>query len=235
MIFLKMLQGKLTSNYTINSDSGIFTFLNPYSYLIARKNEIIYDQFDGVYIDGKMLINLFEIFKISSENRVSFDMTSLAPCVFEYAIQNNKSVCFIGGEENVAKRATEVFIGQYPSLQVSGVYKGFFSCEHERELIIDDIVRKKPDFVIASMGVPYQECFLIDLKSMGWNGVGYTCGGFFHQTAKRGLDYYPEWMNAMNLRWLYRIFDEPKLIKRYSYEYMKFIIIFIYDYWKFKK
>jgi N-acetylglucosaminyldiphosphoundecaprenol N-acetyl-beta-D-mannosaminyltransferase len=79
------------------------------------------------------------------------------------------------------------------------------------------------------MGSPNQENFLIELANEGWNGSGYTCGGFFHQTSKKGIQYYPTWCDKYNLRWMYRMYDEPKLIKRYVWHYPIFIFIFIFD------
>ena len=78
-----------------------------------------------------------------------------------------------------------------------------------------------------------QEQFLIDLQKSGWQGVGYTCGGFLHQTAK-GIQYYPKWVNRLGLRAFYRMYDEPQLIKRYFIEYPKAIVIILGDLMKAK-
>jgi N-acetylglucosaminyldiphosphoundecaprenol N-acetyl-beta-D-mannosaminyltransferase len=79
------------------------------------------------------------------------------------------------------------------------------------------------------MGVPLQEEFLIDLRDTGWTGTGYTCGGFFHQSARK-LEYYPRLFDKLQLRWLYRMIQEPRLAKRYLLDYPKFVFIFIWDY-----
>ena len=86
------------------------------------------------------------------------------------------------------------------------------------------------------MGTPFQEQFLVDLKNLGWIGAGYTCGGFIHQTAAN-IKYYPEFFNTYNLRWLYRMIDEPKLIKRYLILYPKSTFLFFFDFiiYKFLK
>ena len=85
------------------------------------------------------------------------------------------------------------------------------------------------------MGVLNQEEFLAGLFSNGWNGVGYSCGGFMHQTSSKGHHYYANWVNKFNLRFVYRIWDEPKLIKRYTLDYMRFVIVFICDYFLSRK
>ena len=86
-----------------------------------------------------------------------------------------------------------------------------------------------PDIIVCGMGAPLQEQLLVDLQNIGWIGTGYTCGGFLHQIASN-IQYYPIWTDKYHLRWAYRIYDEPKLFKRYFWEYPKFLMVFIYDY-----
>ena len=83
------------------------------------------------------------------------------------------------------------------------------------------------------MGTPLQEKFLIDLKKNGWSGIGFTCGGFLHQTSNN-IIYYPNWIDKFSLRAFYRMYDEPKLIKRYFLIYPLAILLFLYDLFKFR-
>ena len=224
---------KLSSSTPATTSNNLTTFLNHYSYLIARNNPSIFKQFDTIHCDGILLCIYLRAIGVH-KTRVSFDMTSLAIKVFRLASENNYTVHFIGGEQGVAKNACSQIQRAYPDLKVSGVANGFFSSEEERNSIINTICNLNPNIVIASMGTPYQEQFLIDLKKSGWSGDGYTSGGFFHQTAKAGLAYYPKWVNRLNLRWAYRIYDEPKLINRYTFLFIKFTFVFAYDAIKYK-
>jgi|AntDeeMinimDraft_5_1070356.scaffolds.fasta_scaffold11479_2 N-acetylglucosaminyldiphosphoundecaprenol N-acetyl-beta-D-mannosaminyltransferase len=213
------------------------TFLNPYSYLIARKEIDTMRNIDCIMYDG-FLLNFLMRFTGINTKRTSFDMTSLAPIVFHDASASGDDIYFIGSEEGVADKAATQFKYQFPSLKVRGTRHGFFTDRQERDDVIAGLVEEKPSIVIVGMGTPAQEKFLVDLKSAGWAGKGYTCGGFLHQTAHGGTQYYPEWMNRMNLRWLYRMIDEPKLIRRYFIDYPKFIFVFAYDlflYWLRRK
>ena len=215
------------------SDFGLYTFLNHYSYLLARKNPELFSSFDEIHCDGIVLCLFLRLIGIHKK-RKSFDMTSLAPQVFNLAAAKGKSIYFIGGEPGVAEVAVGKFIEAYPQLQVAGIRRGFFASSLEREQDLKEIALKNPDFVIASMGTPHQEQLLVDLKKAGWRGYGYTSGGFFHQTAKAGLRYYPDWADRFNLRWAFRIADEPKLLKRYTLDFVKFLVLFSYDAFLFK-
>ncbi|WFE72459.1 WecB/TagA/CpsF family glycosyltransferase [Halomonas sp. M1] len=216
------------SSVAYEEKSQLVTFLNPYSYLIARKNIALIDRFHTICYDGFLLVLAMKCIGKKCY-RISFDMTSLAPVVFHDACENKKSIFFIGSEPGVAHEAIEKIKVEFPTLLVSGFRHGFFENSDDRDLFIKQLAEENPDIVIVGMGSPLQEKFLFDLSASGWRGLGFTCGGFLHQTASGGTQYYPKWMNYLNLRWLYRIFDEPKLIRRYLLDYPKFLLLFTYD------
>lgn len=206
----------------------LITFLNPYSYRIARKQQNIFRRFDTIHYDGIALVLLMRFAGVNA-SRKSFDMTSLAPEVFSTAVKEGRRVFFIGSEPGVPEQAVEKLQERFIGLEVAGVRHGFFTDDTERTAFIAKLVHLAPDIVIVGMGAPLQERLLLDLAKAGWRGEGYTCGGFLHQTAKGGTQYYPPWMDRMNLRWLYRIFDEPKLLKRYTVDYSVFLWLFTCD------
>ena len=210
----------------INSDDlKITTFLNPFSYLLARRNKAQLKAFN-IKIDGGILVLILNLFGFNCK-RKSFDMTSLAPEVFNDAINNNKSIYFIGTKPRVIDLAIKNIQNQFLELNICGYRDGYID-QDQRVVVFDTINSLKADYVICGMGTPLQEQFLIDLQKSGWDGEGYTCGGFLHQTAN-GIQYYPSWVNTLGLRAFYRMYDEPKLIGRYFIDYPKAIIIIVYD------
>lgn len=215
------------------SEKKLITFLNPYSYLIARKNKELFSNFN-IKIDGILLAMLVKIFADRKTIRESFDMTSLAPKVFSDCVENEKSIFLLGSTEEAIECATIKIKKKYPLLKIVGHNSGFFSSSSE---IVSQILSLQPDIVVCGMGTPNQEKFLFELYLAGFKGMGYTCGGFFHQTAK-GLDYYPSWIDKYNLRFAYRLYDEPiKILKRLLISYPIFIIVLFFDFilYKIKK
>ena len=213
-----------------NNNKMITTFLNPFSYLLARSNKDQLSHFN-INIDGGLLVILLNLFGFKYK-RKSFDMTSLAPVVFNDAIKNNKSLYFIGSKPKVIDLAIKNIQDQFPKLNICGYRDGYIN-DNEMVVVLDIINSLKADYVICGMGTPLQEQFLIDLKNSGWTGKGYTCGGFLHQTAA-GIRYYPNWVNTLGLRAFFRMYDEPKLIRRYFIDYPHAIIIIIFDLFKNK-
>ena len=81
-------------NTVLNNKGKLTTFLNPFSYMLVRENKSQLSHFN-IQIDGGILVQLLNVFGFKSKRR-SFDITSLAPVFFNEAIQNDKSIYFIG-------------------------------------------------------------------------------------------------------------------------------------------
>ncbi|MEW6691451.1 MAG: WecB/TagA/CpsF family glycosyltransferase [Pseudomonadota bacterium] len=214
------------SNHALNSK--ITTFVNPYSYFILRKKPDIYSQFDHIYLDGFLLVTLLRLFGFRNIERKSFDMTSMAPEVFNECASKNKTIFFVGSHADEIEKASLNIKKKFPDLYVLGCHHGYFDTANPIKTLLEDLAKVNPETVIVGMGTPLQELFLLELRHHGWNGTGYTCGGFFHQTAKH-IQYYPNWANKLNLRWLFRIIDEPKLIRRYAITYPAGVLLFAID------
>lgn len=209
-------------------EQGLVTFVNPYSYSRMRQYGHVLSSFDRVGIDGMSLVWLMRFCLGDSVERVSFDMSSLAPFVLEKAEREEKTVYLIGGEAEQVEAAQARLLASFPKLNIVAVCSGYFDDADDRSATIEKIVALNPDIVVAGMGTPLQETFLVDLWQAGWRGAGYSCGGFFHQAAKK-LHYYPDWVDRLHLRWAYRIWDEPRLARRYGLDYPIAAALFIAD------
>ena len=210
-----------------NYDNKLITFLNPYSFLYYRKNIKMFSRFDFIFIDGILLVFLMKLIS-KRVVRISFDMTSLAPKVFKDLSLRNKSVFFVGAKQNEIEEFIETIKNKLGfEIQIKGFRNGYFK-NNETQNFIKELTSVNPDIIIVGMGTPMQEQFLLRMRDNGWKGTGYTCGGFFHQTTTK-INYYPKFIDRYNLRWLYRIYDEPKLLKRYTIEYPKSIGLFTFD------
>lgn len=205
----------------------IYTFLNPVSYLEALDNKGLFARFDGIFADGSILVAAIRLVYGNAVTRRSFDMTSLAPELLAYAEANGKSVYIVASRQEQVEKAVGIFRERYPRLAVAGYRNGYFASEEEQQAEARHIVGLNPDFVIVGMGALMQERFLLRVKDAGYRGIGFTCGGFIHQTANDEIDYYPAWVDRMNLRFLYRMFKEKHTRKRYAQAALLFPARFI--------
>lgn len=199
----------------LSKKGTIYTFLNPVSYLSALEHKTLFERFDGIFADGSILVAAIRLIYGKRVTRRSFDMTSLAPELLSYAETHNKFLYIVASRQEQVEKAVGIFKKRYPKLNVAGYRNGYFASEKEQELEIQHIVKMRLDYLIVGMGALMQEQFLLKVKNAGFDGIGFTCGGFIHQTAKDKIDYYPGWVDLMNLRFLYRMYKEKHTRKRY--------------------
>lgn len=222
-----------TDHYSLNDIAEcrgrIYTFLNPVSYLTALDNKELFGKFNGIFADGSLLVAAIKMLYGKNVTRRSFDMTSLAPELLSYAEEHGKTVYIVASKQEQVEQAVQIFKERYPNLQFAGYRNGYFSSEEEQNKAAETITKLNPDFLIVGMGALMQERFLLKVKEVGFQGIGFTCGGFIHQTSKNEIDYYPTWIDRMNLRFLYRMYKEKHTRKRYLQAALIFPARFIYE------
>lgn len=199
----------------LKEKNRIYTFLNPVSYLTALDNKEMFNQFDGIFADGSILVSAIKLLYGTKVTRRSFDMTSLAPELFQYAENKEKTIYIVASKQEETEKAIKIFKERYPNLKFAGYRNGYFSNEEEQDKEAAFITQLNPDFLIVGMGALMQEKFLLKVKKAGYQGIGFTCGGFIHQTSKNEIDYYPKWIDKLNLRFIYRMYKEKHTRKRY--------------------
>ena len=207
----------------------VYTFLNPVSYLDGLERKDLFAQFDGIFADGSLLVSAIRMCYGTTVSRRSFDMTSLAPELMEYACKEGKSIYIVASAQEQVEKAVDIFRKRYKGITIMGYRNGYFADEEERETETRHIVELNPDFLIVGMGAIKQEQFLLKVKDAGYRGIGFTCGGFIHQTARNMIDYYPAWMDRMNLRFVYRMWKEPHTRKRYLKAGLIFPVRFVWE------
>lgn len=230
----KIVESEKILDALFEKQGSIYTFLNPVSYLEAQKNVDLFTSMDSIFSDGVLLVDAIKILYGKKVSRNSFDMTSIARRVFDYASDNHKTMYFVGTTADVIDDSIKQICTDYPKLNVVGYRNGYFLSEKEQQETIKQIVLMQPDFLVVGMGIVRQEQFLILAKKLGFEGVGFSCGGFLHQYAINGKRYYPEWIDRYNLRFLYRMYKEPHTVKRYAKAFFVFPIVFLRNYLKSK-
>lgn len=215
-------------------NGAIYTFLNPVSYINALKYPQLFHSYDGIFADGSLLTKAINSLYDTQIIRRSFDMTSLVPPLLEFAKKHNKSIYIVASEQQKIDDALKMFHLHYPNIDVAG-RNGYFTSEADMNKEISHIIELSPDILVVGMGAIYQENFLIKVKNAGYNGIGFSCGGFIHQsTMNNKLNYYPNWVDRYDLRFLYRFFKEKHTRKRYLKAAFVFPIKFLQEYFKYK-
>lgn len=207
---------------------AVYTCVNPFSYHMVRRNEVLYAQMDGLFVDGMLMCKLINLLWSRRIPRLSFDMSGMAVDLFGRLDKSDETIYFIGARQESLERTVSEIRRAYPGMHIRGFRNGYFRDERERSEAIREIVASGADFTVVGMGSPLQERFGLDLKEAGYEGIVFTCGGFLHQTAD-GINYYPAWVNRYNLRAFYRLYREKGLFKRLYNVLIEFPILFTLD------
>ncbi len=142
----------------------------------------------------------------------------------------SKSFYVIGGMQEVIEDTIVKLKKEFDRINILGYRNGYINTEEERNILIQDVVEKKPDVVFVAMGSPKQEFLMADMMKVHpavYQGLG---GSFDVYTGR--VKRAPLWWQKHNLEFLYRFLKQPQ---RYRREYYRLKFLFWLMIGKFKK
>lgn len=132
--------------------------------------------------------------------------------LFKAIASTEKTAYLLGAKPGVAEKAAENLVAKYPGLKIVGTADGYFK---EDSPVVEKINAVEPDLLLVCLGAPKQEKWMVknapDLKVGLMAGLGGSLD-VFSGTVERA----PEKWQKLGLEWLYRLYKEPKRIKRMS-------------------
>lgn len=149
---------------------------------------------------------------------------SLMEEIFEISPEKGYRHYFYGSTEETLEKLRQKLEGNFPGIQVVGMYSPPFRSltEEEDEDIVKCINDTKPNFVWVGLGAPKQERFMAEHQGkMKGLMIGVGAGFDYHAgNIKRA----PMWMQKSNLEWVFRLMQDPRrLFNRYFLTNAKFI------------
>lgn len=149
---------------------------------------------------------------------------SLMGEIFNITAKKGYRHYFYGSTEETLEKLYRMLEGQYPGIQIAGMYSPPFRLltEEENADIIKRINDTKPDIVWIGLGAPKQEIWMANHQGK-IDGLMVGVGAGFDYFAGN-IDRAPEWMQKHNLEWVYRLMQDPiRLFGRYLHTNSKFI------------
>ena len=204
-------------------------YVNIYNYSIFRKHPEVLRGFAQFTLDGIFLVWVIRLLFGRRIQRRSPDFSSYFTELFDWLDQGGKKVAFIGGSPYDIGVFAERVTALYPGIQVVLAVSGY---EKDDEGVVQKVLACGAEVIVLGMGSPRQELFALLLKDRKCHGAILTCGAFISQTATGGGEYYPGWINRLNLRWVYRTFREPVLFRRYFFQYPAALWVLLGDYFR---
>ncbi len=219
-----------------NKVSAAAYFANVHMFIEAQDSEAFSDlihKADIVTPDGQPLTWMLRLLYGIKQDRVS--AMDFMPSMLARMQQEQLSVYFYGGTQEMLDKADAFVKKEYPSLKVAGLYSPPFrplTADEEND-IAANINASGAGLVFVFLGCPKQEKWMAAMKGKV-NAVMTGVGGSIPVTIgmqKRA----PLWMQKAGMEWIYRFAQEPKrLFKRYAYTNSKFLWVFFKQFIKLR-
>ncbi|WP_283769442.1 WecB/TagA/CpsF family glycosyltransferase [Roseofilum capinflatum] len=171
------------ADLVIPDGSGVVLYLQWQGYQIQR--------FPGIELAETLLCRMGEFSSLEGDSRGAF---------------------FYGGEPGVAQDAAQMWQQQCPDLKIAGVQHGYLSEAEEQDLLAT-VKEKQPHLIYVGLGVPRQELWIAQHRSLCPGSIWIGVGGSFDIWAGR-KDRAPAWLRDRHLEWVYRLYQEPSRWRR---------------------
>ena len=181
-------------------------------------SKMLLDHNNIIVPDGISIVKASKKFNKNITERITG--IELSSELIKIADKYHKTIYLFGSEEIVVKKLESKIKEEYkniPQIYAKNGYKKY------KNKIINDIQQKKPDIILVALGVPLQEKIIYENISKFEKGIFIGVGGTFDVlsgTKKRA----PKIFIKLNLEWLYRIIKEPKRLKRFYENNIKFYL-----------
>jgi len=130
----------------------------------------------------------------------------------ELAPKKGWTFYFYGGAPSVAETAAKNLQNKHKGLRVVGTCHGYIT-EAEKQNLLEDIRKKKPDVLLVALGAPGQEFWIKDHQKTIQVPVCIGVGGSLDVIAGK-VKRAPIYIQKAGLEWLYRLIKEPHRIGR---------------------
>ena len=182
-----------------------------------------------VTLDGTPLVWYAKLVRKSKEFQRVCGPELMLRCL-EHGQQHQWKHFFLGGKEDVLHDLVNVVKYRYPKANIVGSYSPPFRTltEEEDQALVDLINQQKPDFLWVGLGAPKQEKWIAAHIDRLQVPVQLGVGAAFDFNSGHVLRA-PLWMQDNGLEWIYRVFQDKRLFKRYLATNPLFLMYFVRD------
>lgn len=210
------------SEWLIKKSKKIIITANPETFMISEKDQdlkkILSDSNNSLVPDGIAIVKACQKLGINIKERI----TGIEICEYllNLANENSYSLYLFGAKEDVIEKLVKKIQTEYPNIKLLGYQNGYIKNKDE---MMEKIVKKNPDICLVALGIPEQEKTIARHIKEAKKGIYIGVGGSFDVLSgvkKRA----PKLFIKLNLEWLYRIIKEPKRLKRFWNNNVKFLL-----------
>lgn len=225
--FEKLYDKDANSFYSIikenleNDKKMFIVTANPETFMLGKEDsemsKLLLDKNTTIVPDGIGVVKVAR--KIGYKVTERITGIDIAEKLLEYGNELHKSVYLFGAKEEVILSMDKVLKEKYPNLVLVGSTNGYVK---DKDKVFGEISKLEPDIVLVALGIPMQEKLIYKHLDKFKKGIFVGVGGSFDVMSgykKRA----PKIFIKLNLEWLYRVLCEPKRIKRFYNNNVKFL------------
>ncbi len=194
---------------------------NPETFTYGTKEEVMHnmllDKNSTLIPDGIAIVKTARMLKYSLKERITG--IDLATHLLEECHKKSYKLALLGAKEEVLSALINVIKTKYPHIKLVKASNGY---DTDYTNYFKELTKLQPDAVLVALGIPSQEKLIYEHLPQFNKGIFVGVGGSFDVlsgTKKRA----PKLFQKLNLEWLYRLFKEPKRIKRFYNNNIKFV------------
>ena len=212
---------KLLANDLKNKHKRFIITVNPETLMLSENDaelkNILDNKTNSFVPDGIAVVKAARKIGVNVTERITG--IDIAEYLLKLANENKYSIYLFGAKEEVINTLISKIKKEYPNINILGYSNGYVK---DRDIVMQDVLKKKPDICMVALGIPYQEKIIAKYFSKAKKGIFIGVGGSFDVlsgTKKRA----PKIFIKLNLEWLYRIVTEPSRLKRFWNSNVKFM------------
>ena len=212
---------KLLANDLKNKHKRFIITVNPETLMLSESDaelkNILDNKTNSFVPDGIAVVKSARKVGVNVTERITG--IDIAEYLLKLANENKYSIYLFGAKEEVINTLIAKIKKEYPNINILGYSNGYVK---DRDLVMQDVLKKKPDICMVALGIPYQEKIIAKYFTKVKKGIFIGVGGSFDVlsgTKKRA----PKIFIKLNLEWLYRIVTEPSRLKRFWNSNVKFM------------
>ncbi len=194
---------------------------NPEMIVAAQKDEEfreILNKADLAVADGSGLQHAASLFgKVWPPRITGNDLLQILAII---SAEQGYRMFLLGGEKpDVAKKSASILKGKYPTLEIDfdpagPIFQAHGGEWHMNPAVLDHIKQFEPQVLMVALGHGKQEKWIrAFLKYLPSVRLAVGIGGAFDYLSGE-VPRAPEWMREIGLEWAYRLYKEPKRMRR---------------------
>ena len=199
-------------------------------FIVTANPEIIMASLDSVRIAAMLLDERTEIIadgigvvkachRIGKRSVEKIAGVDVVAHLLEEANRCRKKLMVLGCTQEVPDRFARQIEKHYPQIIVTKLINGYVA---DKEAALLENRKEQADIVLAALGVPAQELLLYQYLDQFSSGIFIGVGGsidVLSGTKRRAPDFFVD----HGMEWLYRIGKEPKRMKRFLKNNIRFV------------